>query len=169
MDYRRPLPHPDPLLDEALNIILGYLEATGQAKGGRRYAAPDCSVRSCQLARGDAAQNTFRQYRYRYIRTGTGVFIKTKCDGAAPNRPAKLFGRRTSPNMAKADTTMPPTRNRTRYSPSSLFSIVLEAALWSRRPDPCAAVEPSELFLERTADLRASCTRRTYRLKGWRR
>lgn len=32
MDYRWPLPHPDPLLDESLDIALNYLEATGQAK-----------------------------------------------------------------------------------------------------------------------------------------
>jgi hypothetical protein len=32
MDYRWPMPHPDPLLDEALDIALSYLEGTGQAK-----------------------------------------------------------------------------------------------------------------------------------------
>jgi len=34
MSYRWPLPHPDPALDEALDIALDYLEATGQAKTG---------------------------------------------------------------------------------------------------------------------------------------
>jgi hypothetical protein len=34
MDYAWPLPHPDPRLDEALDIALGYLEATGQAEIG---------------------------------------------------------------------------------------------------------------------------------------
>jgi hypothetical protein len=34
MNYRWPLPHPDPVLDDALDIALGYLEATGQAKAG---------------------------------------------------------------------------------------------------------------------------------------
>jgi hypothetical protein len=34
MPYDWPLPHPDPVLEEALNIALGYLEATGQAKAG---------------------------------------------------------------------------------------------------------------------------------------
>jgi hypothetical protein len=32
MKYRWPLPHPDPVLDEALDIAMKYLEATGQAK-----------------------------------------------------------------------------------------------------------------------------------------
>ena len=32
MQYRWPLPHPDPTLDEALSIALNYLEATGQAR-----------------------------------------------------------------------------------------------------------------------------------------
>jgi hypothetical protein len=32
MTYRWPLPHPDPVLDEALVIALNYLEAMGQAK-----------------------------------------------------------------------------------------------------------------------------------------
>ena len=34
MGYNWPLPHPDPTLDEALDIALDYLEATGQAKAG---------------------------------------------------------------------------------------------------------------------------------------
>jgi hypothetical protein len=34
MDYAWPLPHPDPVLDEALDIALDYLEATGQVKAG---------------------------------------------------------------------------------------------------------------------------------------
>ena len=34
MRYNWPLPHPDPLLDEAADIALDYLEATGQAKTG---------------------------------------------------------------------------------------------------------------------------------------
>jgi len=34
MKYRWPLPHPDPVLDEAVDIALDYLEATGQAKIG---------------------------------------------------------------------------------------------------------------------------------------
>jgi hypothetical protein len=34
MSYHWPLPHPDPVLDDALDIALDYLEATGQAKAG---------------------------------------------------------------------------------------------------------------------------------------
>jgi hypothetical protein len=34
MRYHWPLPHPDPVLDEAADIALDYLEATGQAKTG---------------------------------------------------------------------------------------------------------------------------------------
>jgi len=34
MKYHWPLPYPDPLLDEAADIALDYLEATGQAKIG---------------------------------------------------------------------------------------------------------------------------------------
>ena len=34
MNYRWPLPHSEPVLDEALDIALGYLEATGQANAG---------------------------------------------------------------------------------------------------------------------------------------
>jgi hypothetical protein len=34
MNYLWPLPHPDPVLDDALDIALAYLEATGQAKAG---------------------------------------------------------------------------------------------------------------------------------------
>jgi hypothetical protein len=34
MNYPWPLPHPHPMLDEALDIALDYLEATGQAKAG---------------------------------------------------------------------------------------------------------------------------------------
>ena len=37
-------------------------------------------------------------------------------DGAAPNRPAKLFGRKVSPSAANADTAIPPARNRKPYS-----------------------------------------------------
>src|SRR6266566_1254489 len=37
-------------------------------------------------------------------------------EGAAPNSPAKLFGRRISPSTAKAETTIPPARKRMRYS-----------------------------------------------------
>jgi hypothetical protein len=44
-----------------------------------------------------------------------------KCDrGAAPNNPAKLLGRRTSPSIAKADTTAPPMKKRRTYSVISL-------------------------------------------------
>jgi hypothetical protein len=32
MSYHWPLPHPDPVLNEALDIALDYLEATGQVK-----------------------------------------------------------------------------------------------------------------------------------------
>lgn len=32
MSYNWPLPRPDPVLDEALDIALDYLEATGQAR-----------------------------------------------------------------------------------------------------------------------------------------
>jgi hypothetical protein len=34
MMYAWPLPDPDPVLDEALDIALRYLEATGQARAG---------------------------------------------------------------------------------------------------------------------------------------
>jgi hypothetical protein len=34
MRYGWPLPHPDPVLDQASDIALDYLEATGQAKAG---------------------------------------------------------------------------------------------------------------------------------------
>lgn len=34
MSYPWPLPHPAPVLDQALDIALDYLEATGQAKAG---------------------------------------------------------------------------------------------------------------------------------------
>src|SRR4051812_9669960 len=37
-------------------------------------------------------------------------------DGAAPNRPAKLFGRKMSPSRANAETTRPPRKKRTRNS-----------------------------------------------------
>src|SRR5882757_8703212 len=42
-------------------------------------------------------------------------------DGAAPKRPAKVLGRRTSPSMAKVNTTTPPTMKRRRYSVISLL------------------------------------------------
>jgi hypothetical protein len=41
--------------------------------------------------------------------------VASATDGAAPNRPAKLFGRRMSPTVTNADTTMPPTKKRTTY------------------------------------------------------
>jgi hypothetical protein len=34
MKYHWPIPNPDPVLDEAVDIALDYLEATGQAKIG---------------------------------------------------------------------------------------------------------------------------------------
>ena len=43
MKYPWPLPDPDPVLDEALDIAFGYLEATGQAKNGddmQHFQAP---------------------------------------------------------------------------------------------------------------------------------
>src|SRR5258705_26721 len=69
---------------------------------------------------------------------------ETGTEGGAAKRPAKLLGRRTSPRMAKADTTTPPTRKRTTYSVISLSSRVSTVAHRSRRPDPCAAGAPSK-------------------------
>jgi hypothetical protein len=37
-------------------------------------------------------------------------------EGAAPNRPAKLLGRKVSLSAANADTAIPPARNRKPYS-----------------------------------------------------
>src|SRR5258705_197061 len=48
--------------------------------------------------------------------------VASATDGAAPKRPAKVLGRRTSPSMAKADTTAPPTMKRRTYSVISLSS-----------------------------------------------
>src|ERR1035441_10548810 len=46
--------------------------------------------------------------------------VASAIDGAAPNRPAKLFGRTASPTNAKADTSVPPIRKR-RMSSSILL------------------------------------------------
>src|SRR5712672_785613 len=58
-------------------------------------------------------------------------------DGAAPSRPAKLFGFRTSPRIAKIETTTPPTTNRTRNS-----VIVNSEALWAPMCDFSSSVTP---------------------------
>jgi hypothetical protein len=76
MNYRWPLPHPDPVLDDALDIALRYLEATGQAKAGGRYAAPCCECRSRRLARRKKTENTASQHRYRLSPTGSDIIIK---------------------------------------------------------------------------------------------
>src|SRR5258708_25477555 len=44
------------------------------------------------------------------------VSVAKPTEGAAPKRPAKLFGRRMSPSNANAETTIPPARKRMTYS-----------------------------------------------------
>jgi hypothetical protein len=70
--------------------------------------------------------------------------VASATDGAAPNRPAKLLGRRTSLSTAKADTMTPPTRKRTRYSGHFAFFRVSPGAHRFRRPDLSAAAAPSD-------------------------
>src|SRR5258705_4209942 len=70
---------------------------------------------------------------------------RSKRDGGRRcEKAGEALGRRTSPRMAKADTTTPPTRKRTTYSVISLSSRVSTVAHRSRRPDPCAAGAPSK-------------------------
>jgi inorganic pyrophosphatase len=40
--------------------------------------------------------------------------VASATEGAAPNKPAKLFGRKTSPTIAKSDTMSPPNKNRSK-------------------------------------------------------
>src|SRR3981081_3431083 len=42
--------------------------------------------------------------------------VTNATEGAAPKRPAKLFGRNMSPSNANAETTMPPAKKRMMYS-----------------------------------------------------
>ena len=42
--------------------------------------------------------------------------VASAIEGAAPNRPAKLFGRRASPKAANMETASPPAMNRNKYS-----------------------------------------------------
>src|ERR1700726_312629 len=44
------------------------------------------------------------------------TIVASAIEGAAPNKPAKLFGRNVSLNAANAGTAMPPAINRKRYS-----------------------------------------------------
>jgi hypothetical protein len=44
------------------------------------------------------------------------VSVAKATEGAAPNKPAKLLGLRTSPVKANRDTTVPPTRKRMKIS-----------------------------------------------------
>jgi hypothetical protein len=53
MRYRWPLRHPDPVLDEALDIALKYLEATGQAE-----AEDDTKLQAPFLQHGCKGQDT---------------------------------------------------------------------------------------------------------------
>ena len=53
MNYAWPLPHPDPVFDEALGIALGYLEATGRASGDdAEHLVASCAP--CRLVGRDA-------------------------------------------------------------------------------------------------------------------
>jgi len=47
--------------------------------------------------------------------------VANAIDGAAPKRPAKLFGRRMSPNAANVETAMPPATKRKRYSDIAFY------------------------------------------------
>ena len=48
--------------------------------------------------------------------------VASAIEGAAQNKPAKLFGRNASPNAAKAETAIPPVINRKRYSNKGVAS-----------------------------------------------
>src|ERR1700709_729773 len=63
--------------------------------------------------------------------------VASATDGAAPNKPAKLFGRGMSPRSAKAETTRPPRKKRIRYS---LMALAAAAG-------GCGARHPSGFFL----------------------
>src|SRR5438067_1256057 len=49
------------------------------------------------------------------------VSVAKPTEGAAPKRPAKLFGRKMSPSNANAETTIPPARKRMTYSKTVPF------------------------------------------------
>jgi hypothetical protein len=51
------------------------------------------------------------------------AIVHSAIDGAAPNKPANLFGRKASPNAAKRKTATPPAINRKRYSSRNFPSV----------------------------------------------
>src|SRR4029077_12259002 len=76
-------------------------------------------VQSAEYAKKDAAPTTMDRasraaYAFPSAKT-VSPSVASAIDGAAPNRPAKLFGFSTSPREANSDTIMPPIRNRNKY------------------------------------------------------
>src|SRR5438105_12062928 len=51
------------------------------------------------------------------------VRVASATDGAAPNKPAKLLGRKRSPRTAKIETANPPMKKRMTYSVTSLSHV----------------------------------------------
>jgi hypothetical protein len=57
--------------------------------------------------------------------------VANAIEGAAPNSPAKLLGRKTSAKAEKAETARPPARKRRRYSATLLDPFLLDIAFSS--------------------------------------
>jgi hypothetical protein len=58
--------------------------------------------------------------------------VASAIEGAALNKPAKLFGRNASPNAAKAETAIPPAINRKRYSNKGVASQMMSRGILQR-------------------------------------
>ena len=76
-------------------------------------------VQSAEYTRKDAAPTTMdRASRAAYAFPSAKIVspsVARATDGAAPNKPAKLFGFSTSLRQANSKTIVPPTRNRNKY------------------------------------------------------
>src|SRR5581483_10025204 len=89
--------------------------------------------------------------------------VASATDGAAPNKPAKLFGRSTSPSAANADTAQPPIRKRQSscvivHAPSKLAPEASKANRIGRRK-PHDQLDERELFLPRRLGTRPPARR----------
>jgi hypothetical protein len=92
-----------PIVAGAASTFLRSISQVQRAEYIKRHAAPTTMDRASRAA-----------YTFPSAKTVNPRVAKAT-DGAAPNRPAKLFGFSTSPRQANRETIVPPTRNRNKY------------------------------------------------------
>jgi hypothetical protein len=92
-----------PIVAGAALTFLRSISQVQSAEYTKKHAAPTTMERASRAACAFPSAKT------------VSPSVPSATDGAAPNRPAKLFGFSTSPREANSDTIMPPIRNRNKY------------------------------------------------------